>query len=128
VPRSRSRWGLACATLALLAGCALAGYAAAAVADRARAGRLIHITARRFVFEPSEITLKKGEPVTLEFRAQDVLMGFNAPNLAARADLPPGQVVRVRLTPPASGTFPFLCDVFCGAGHENMNGVIKVVD
>lgn len=115
--------------LALSLGFAAAGYGAAAIAaHHAPAGKVIKVVARRFVFVPSEITLKKGEAVTLEFRAEDVLMGFNAPDFATRADLPPTQVVRVKLKPEKAGTFPFLCDVFCGSGHENMNGVIRVVD
>ena len=26
------------------------------------------------------------------------------------------------------GEFPFHCDVFCGSGHEQMDGTIKVTD
>jgi cytochrome c oxidase subunit 2 len=33
----------------------------------------------------------------------------------------------VRLMPDKVGTFTFLCDVFCGSGHETMNGTITVV-
>jgi cytochrome c oxidase subunit 2 len=74
------------------------------------------------------ITLKRGVPVTLEFTSEDVLMGFNAPDFETRRDIVPGQVARVHLKPEKLGTFTFLCDVFCGTGHENMNGVIKVVE
>jgi cytochrome c oxidase subunit 2 len=112
----------------LLAGLlALAGGAAAATLA-ARQPRTIHVVARRFTFSPSEIHLKRGEPVVLEFTTEDVLMGFNAPDLHARTDIPPGTTMRVSLTPDSAGRFPFLCDVFCGSGHENMNGMILVVD
>ena len=113
---------------ALVAASALAGFTAASVEAHAKHGKVIKVVTRRFTFEPSEITLKKGEPVTLEFVAKDVLMGFNAPDFATRTDIAPGVVARVHLVPDKAGTFPFLCDVFCGSGHENMNGVIKVVD
>jgi cytochrome c oxidase subunit 2 len=33
----------------------------------------------------------------------------------------------VRLTPGKAGTFVFLCDIFCGDGHEGMSGKIHVV-
>ena len=82
----------------------------------------------RLLIVPDQITLKKGETVTLEFHTEDVLMGFSAPDFATRTDIPPGQVMRVTLTPDKAGTFAFLCDVFCGSGHENMNGTLKVVD
>lgn len=88
----------------------------------------IEIVARRFDYSPSQLTLKKGVPVILELTSADVLMGFNAPDLNLRADMLPGRVTKVRFVPGQSGTFVFYCDVFCGGGHEQMQGVITVVD
>jgi cytochrome c oxidase subunit 2 len=88
--------------------------------------RVIKVSARKFAFTPSEIALKKGEPVTLELSTEDVFMGFNAPDLKVRSDIVPGKVMRVRLTPDRAGSFPFLCDIFCGDGHETMSGKIVV--
>ena len=84
------------------------------------------VHARRFVYTPNVINLKKGEPVVLEFTTEDVLMGFSIPDLDARADIEPGKTTRLRLTPQQAGTFDFLCDIFCGGGHENMHGKIIV--
>lgn len=89
--------------------------------------RVIKIVARRFTFTPDKVTLEKGVPVVLEFTTADVLMGFNAPDFQTRADIIPGKASRVRLVPDKTGTFTFLCDVFCGSGHETMNGTITVV-
>jgi cytochrome c oxidase subunit 2 len=89
--------------------------------------RVIRVTARKFAFLPHEIQLKKGVPVVLEFVTADVVMGFNAPDLNARTDIVPGKVARLRLVPDRAGTFVFLCDVFCGDGHEGMSGEIHVV-
>lgn len=33
----------------------------------------------------------------------------------------------VAMTPDKVGEFTFVCDVFCGSGHENMEGTIRVV-
>ena len=88
--------------------------------------RVIPVVARKFVFLPNVIKLKKGEPVVLEFTAPEVVMGFNSPELKLRADIIPGEVARVRFTPDREGTFPFLCDIFCGDGHEGMSGTIVV--
>jgi cytochrome c oxidase subunit II len=88
--------------------------------------RVIKVVARKFVWLPNDITLKKGEPVVLEFTALEVVMGFSAPELKQRVDIIPGQVARVRLTPDKTGTFVFLCDIFCGEGHETMSGRIRV--
>ena len=109
------------------------GFAVAAWADgTAQAGtqhlKLIKVSARRFIFTPSNITLKKGETVDIELSTDDVLMGFSVPDMNARSDIPPGQVMHVKLTPDKVGTFTFLCDIFCGSGHENMDGTITVVE
>jgi cytochrome c oxidase subunit 2 len=90
--------------------------------------KVIKITAKRFNYTPGEVKLKKGVPVILEFRTQDVLMGFNLPDFNVRTDIVPGKVTRLRLVPDKTGTFVFLCDIFCGTGHEQMNGKLTVVD
>lgn len=90
--------------------------------------QVIKITAKRFNYTPGEVTLKKGVPVILEFRTLDVFMGFNLPDFGVRADLVPDKVTQIRLVPDKTGTFVFLCDVFCGTGHEEMNGRIIVID
>lgn len=94
----------------------------------APAERTVHVTARKFTYLPDEITLKRGEPVILEFTTEDVLMGFNVPELGLRARIVPGQVTRLRFIPQKAGTFPFHCDIFCGSGHEDMTGTIVVQD
>ena len=89
---------------------------------------MIKITAKRFDYTPGKLTLKKGEPVILEFRTADVLMGFNVPELQVRADIIPDKVTRVRFVPDKTGTFTFLCDIFCGTEHERMQGTVTIVD
>jgi cytochrome c oxidase subunit 2 len=89
--------------------------------------QVIKITARRFTYTPNKLTLKKGVPVVLELTTADVLMGFSAPDFDIRADIIPGRVATVRLVPDKVGTFTFLCDIFCGSGHETMSGTITVV-
>src|SRR6266576_4378370 len=107
----------------LLLGAATIGLRAAAQPEE----QVIKILARRFTYTPNKLSLKKGVPVVLELTTADVLMGFSAPDFDVRADIIPGQVARVRLVPDKVGTFTFLCDVFCGSGHETMNGTITVV-
>lgn len=117
-----------CATLglgALVCGSALVAHAQTAAAQPER---VIKIVAQRFEYTPSEIAVKKGEAVVLEFTALDFEHGFKVPNLDIRADLQPGQVTRVRIQPMVSGSYDFLCDNFCGYGHEDMSGHIVVSD
>ena len=115
---SRRRWLVAGVTL-------VAGTGVGVLAQGSE--RVVKVSARKFAFTPTEITLKKGEPVTLELSTDDVFMGFSAPDLKVRSDIIPGRVMRLRFTPDRAGTFPFLCDVFCGDGHETMSGRITVV-
>ncbi|WP_394778920.1 cupredoxin domain-containing protein [Undibacterium sp.] len=92
----------------------------------APAVKTIRISAKKFVFIPAEIKLKRGEEVILELSTQDVLMGFSLPDLKVRADLVPGKTQTLRITPDKAGEYVFLCDVFCGSGHEDMSGKLIV--
>jgi cytochrome c oxidase subunit 2 len=106
------------------------GLVVAAGASGARAlaqEKVIRITAKKFEFVPSDIDLKKGEPVVLEFTSADVVMGFSLPDFKLRTDIVPGGFTRLSLTPDRIGTFEFVCDHFCGDFHEDMSGRIRVL-
>jgi len=92
------------------------------------AEQVIKVTAKKFDYTPSQITLKKGVPVVLEFTSTDVVMGFNASDFGARTDIIPGKTTRVRIVPDKVGTFTFFCDIFCGSGHEDMAGTITIIE
>jgi len=89
---------------------------------------VVKIVAQRFHYTPGEVVLKRGQPAVLEITSLDFLHGFKVPDLGIRVDLPPGKVTRVALKPEKTGNYDFLCDNFCGSGHEEMNGRIVVVD
>src|SRR5436309_1876605 len=67
-------------------------FATAAVP--AGAEQVVHMTAKRFEYNPSEITLKKGVPVLLAITALDRDHGFKVPELNVRADLQPSAGAR----------------------------------
>jgi cytochrome c oxidase subunit 2 len=108
---------------ALLSGAAIS---AQELAKNTAKERVIKIQAKKFVYTPNQIVLKVGEPVVLEFTSVDFMHGFKIPDMNIRADLPPGKVTQVRLTPDKAGEYDFLCDNFCGSGHEEMSGKITV--
>ena len=110
--------------VAIVAIGATAGYVAAQPAPRAK---VIKISAKRFDYSPGQLTLKKGQRVVLELTSKDVVMGFNLPDFNVRGDMIPGKVTRVEFTPDKTGAFTFLCDIFCGSGHEEMHGKLTVV-
>jgi cytochrome c oxidase subunit II len=90
------------------------------------APRVIKIVAKKFNFTPSEIHIKKGEHVVLELTSADRKHGFKVPELGIRVDVQPGTATRVDVTPQKVGKFAFACDIFCGDGHEDMNGTLIV--
>ena len=112
--------------------CAGAGAVALGLAGlrqaRAQSAREIEIVAQRFRFTPDVIEIKVGEPVLLLIRSLDFIHGFSVPDLGLRADLLPGMVTPVRMTAQQSGRLDFLCDNFCGDGHETMHGRFNVLD
>ena len=58
--------------------------------------QVIRISAKTFEFQPSEITVKKGIPVTLELISTDRHHGFKLPAFQLRADIRPGSVEKIR--------------------------------
>ena len=109
--------------------CAAGAIALSSVAVLASAkpkARVIKVVAKKFEFVPGEIHVKQGETVTLRFTAPEVPMGFNLADFNLRTDIVPGKVASLTLTPDKTGTFTFLCDVFCGSGHEDMSGTLIV--
>jgi cytochrome c oxidase subunit II len=115
---------LIASVVAIVAIGATAGYVSAQAAPRAK---VIKISAKRFDYSPGKLILKKGQRVVLELTSKDVVMGFNLPDFNVRGDMIPGKVTRVEFTPDKTGEFTFLCDIFCGSGHEEMHGRITVV-
>ncbi|HTS54235.1 MAG TPA: cupredoxin domain-containing protein [Burkholderiales bacterium] len=92
------------------------------------AEKVIPLTVKRFQYSLREIKLKKGVPVVFEIASLDVPHGFNLPDFQVRADVIPGKVTRVRVVPDRAGAFAFRCDIFCGGGHEDLDGIITVTE
>jgi cytochrome c oxidase subunit II len=113
----------------LIACAAFGAVVYSAIVEAAQpAEKVIHIVAKKFEFTPGEITVKKGEPVALEIKSEDVRHGFSLPDFNARASIEPGKTSTVRFTPDKAGRFTFACDVFCGDGHEEMSGTLNVTE
>jgi cytochrome c oxidase subunit II len=106
------------ATLASLAG-----------VDRAQTPRTIEMTAQRFSFEPNEITVKKGEPVVLVIKSEDVVHGLVIEDLGVRTtEVKKGEATELKFDPETIGTFEGKCAHFCGKGHGSMRLTVHVTD
>jgi len=90
--------------------------------------QVVRVSASTFQFEPSEVKVKKGVPVTMELVSEDRRHGFKLPDFHVRLDVKPGVVEKVRFVPDKVGKFTFICDVFCGDGHEEMSGTLIVIE
>ena len=92
-----------------------------------QAEQVIKIQAKKFEYSPNKIRIKRGVPTILEFTSLDRVHGFTVPGLGGiRATIEPGKITHLRIVAPKTGTYEFYCDIFCGDGHEGMNGTIVV--
>lgn len=89
----------------------------------------IEIVASRFSFSPNEITVKKGDPVTITVRSTDVTHGLVIEELGLRTNaIKKGQPEDLTLVPETAGTFQGKCAHFCGKGHGSMTFTVHVVE
>src|SRR5258707_440415 len=88
--------------------------------------RGVEITAKRFGFVPDQVTLKKGETVTLPLHSKHVTHRFFMRKLKIDAEVEPGKATDVTITPEVAGSYTTICDHFCGANHGNMKMTIVV--
>jgi cytochrome c oxidase subunit II len=93
------------------------------------APRKIEISASKFSYSPTQITLKKGEPVVLVLHSTDVTHGLKIPDLGVNTtEIKKGKDSEVALTPEKTGHFTGKCAHFCGSGHGSMILQIDVVE
>lgn len=87
------------------------------------------VSASQFSFNPSTITVNKGDTVVINFSTDDVAHGFALSefNLTLTATTP-GEVVTGSFVADQAGTFSFFCNVSCGSGHGSMRGTFIVND
>ena len=88
----------------------------------------IEVTDKRFTFSPSEITVKRGQPVVLVLKSEDVAHGIRFRELDVNLKVKAGGSAEVEFTPEKTGDFVGHCSVFCGAHHGSMAIRLHVVE
>lgn len=88
--------------------------------------RVIEVHAHRYAFEPSSITVKRGETVRLRLISDDVphsllVKGLGINEAASKSH--PGEAV---FTATRAGDFEGRCGRFCGSGHGHMRFTVHV--
>lgn len=87
--------------------------------------QVVHITAERFSFTPSEIRVKAGTRLEIRLRSDDTAHGFRIIGTDIDVELPKrGRGVATVMFEPKAGRYTFECSKLCGAGHSFMRGLI----
>jgi len=89
-------------------------------ADNSNSVQTIQIHAKRYQFEPSTVTLKRGETVKLLLTSEDRTHGFLSRALGIDTDIEPGKTTEITIRPEKAGTYTTICDHYCGLGHTGM--------
>lgn len=90
------------------------------------ATELIQLTAKQFAFVPDVIKIKQGTRVQLNVTSIDVPHGFSLPAYKILRELQPHVPTMIEFIASNSGTFEFVCSVYCGSGHGAMRGKLIV--
>jgi cytochrome c oxidase subunit 2 len=88
--------------------------------------RNLRITARDFAFAPATIEVNRGDQVTIELEAGDVVHGLHIEGYDVDLTADPGQPATVTFIADRSGTFRIRCSVPCGPLHPFMAGRLQV--
>jgi len=88
----------------------------------------IALYVRKFEFGPNKIHVRKGQRITIVLTSPDFVHGFSLPDFNVRADGIPGKTVEITFVADKTGKFIFLCDNFCGEGHDKMAGLLIVTE
>lgn len=114
--------------LVLCVGILAGGVFSTGIVSAQDAPKRVEVTAKRFTYEPSEITVKKGQPVVLVIKSLDVAHGLRFRDLNLNAKVKKGGSTELRFTPDKTGDFVGHCSVFCGSGHGGMTLTLHVTD
>ncbi len=68
----------------------------------------------------NELHLPLNTPTTIHITSRDVIHGFWIPELRMKADMVPGLITTIRVTPTRAGEYRIVCTEFCGVLHSRM--------
>jgi len=117
---------LACGVPMMVAALVIDGDSADARRQSER--RVVHITAERFSFTPSEIKLVVGDEIEIRLKSQDTSHGFRLVGTETDLAIPKRGAGEASVIFKAAepGRWTFECSRVCGAGHNFMRGVVIV--
>lgn len=90
--------------------------------------KIVRVSAERFAFTPSEITVEKGTVIEFHLTSEDTDHGFRIIGTDVDVQIPKrrrGEIV-VKYTADTAGRFIIECSRPCGAGHTAMRATLVV--
>ena len=88
--------------------------------------RTIRMEARSFEYLPAGVSVGRGDLVTLELVALDVVHGAHIDGYGVELTADPGQTARATFVADRPGGFRIRCSVPCGPLHPFMSGTLRV--
>ena len=119
---------LALVSVSLFGAAPAARHADPPAQDAPPARRVVRMSAERFLFTPSEITVEEGTVLEIRLTSDDTDHGFRIIGSSIDVTIPKrnrGEAVAV-FAPTKPGDYTFECSHMCGAGHGFMRGRIRV--
>jgi len=87
----------------------------------------VRMVAARYSFYPQDIEVPADTDITFRFASFDVLHGVHVPFSNMSTMVVPGYVSQVKTRFKSTGEAQFLCNEYCGLGHDYMWSRLKVV-
>jgi heme/copper-type cytochrome/quinol oxidase subunit 2 len=115
-------------TLAVAAGAAAAFVSEGQADGQGMAGAAIELRVSKRGFEPSRVTVRKGETARLVLSSSDGEHCFAIDALRVEKRIVPGRSTRLELTPARAGTFAFYCCLESGEAAEVQRGELVVAE
>ena len=97
------------------------------VKENADGSLTVTMVAARYGFYPPVIEVPSNTPVKFRIASADVLHGVHVPFTNATTMIVPGYISEINTSFPTAGKYSFLCNEYCGLGHDSMWSRLIVV-
>jgi cytochrome c oxidase subunit 2 len=87
----------------------------------------LHVVARMWAYQMPAVELPAGSELDIYLTSGDVLHGFHIDRTNVNLMAVPGTVTYARVRFSEPGEYPIVCHEYCGIGHQQMVGVIRIV-
>lgn len=74
-----------------------------------------------------DLVVPQGKPIKLNLTSLDVIHGFYVPSFRIKIDVLKGMTTYTWFYADRIGEYPIFCTQYCGVGHANMRGTVRIV-